>query len=329
MSSAFLSSLDSVTPATLRSAALAAVVALPFLLEACGGTDPVGYDFSKAEGDGEIGVWVHSGPYNREYTLHTPPGMDPGVSYPLLVFLHGAGDTGAAFERRLRADAPTDAHGYITVYPDGMEGTWDVGCGDCTAAGALGAADVTFLETLVRQLAGSLPVDTTRVYVAGFSQGGSLAQLYGCTASLPPAGIAVVAGLLYVSVAQSCAPAAPFPVIMVHGDADPISLFGGFGPGAPVLPVPDMVQHWVGLLGCSDSPQTGFLPDTAGDYTTVSTYRFQGCAGGTEVGFDLISGGGHTWPGDTGPWPNFTGHHSLNLDATGEILDFFSGMAGG
>jgi polyhydroxybutyrate depolymerase len=297
-------------------------------MEACGGTDPVGYDFGKAEGEGEVGVWVHSGLYNREYTLHTPPGMDEGGSYPLLVFLHGAGDTGEGFERRLRADARTDAAGYITVYPDGMEGTWAPGCEDCTPASVLGADDVGFLETLVRQLAGSLPVDTTRVYLAGYSQGGSLAQFYACTASLPPAGIAVVAALLYVRVADGCAPAAPFPVMIVHGDADPVSLFGGFGPRAPVLSVPDMVQRWLDLLACSDTAQTGFLPDTAGDYTTVSTFRFGGCVDGTVVAFDLISGGGHTWAGDTGPWPSFTGNHSRNLDTTGEILDFFGEMSG-
>jgi polyhydroxybutyrate depolymerase len=300
-------------------------VAVAVMAGACSGTDPVGYDFQKGDGEGELGIWVHSGLYNREYVLHTPPGMAPSdAPRPLVIFLHGAGDTGASFKRRMNTDAATDALGFVTVWPDGMEGTWTVGCSDdCTFAQALRADDVPFLATLVRHLAESLPVDTTRVYLLGYSQGGQLAQLYGCESDLPPAGIGVVAAEMYKAAAARCAPRRPFPVGILHGTADPIAFFGGFGPGSVVLSVPETVGVWLDHFGCGQVPSNEFRADVAGDNTTVNVFRFPECGVGSSVTLFQVNGGGHTWPGDTGPWPLLLGARSRNLDATAEFLKLF------
>lgn len=294
------------------------------LVSACSGTEPVGYDFQKEEGDGELGIWVHSGLYNRQYELHTPPGMSPDGSYPLLIFLHGSGDTGPAFRRRLRPDALTDPPGFITVWPSGLEGTWTVGCAvACTLAEALGADDVRFLQTLVRRLAVDLPVDTTGVYVLGYAQGGQLAQLFGCQSDLVPAGIGTVAGSIYRSTSVECAPRGPFPVGIVHGDQDPISLFTGFGPGAVVMSVPETVDTWLDHMGCGGPPSLEVRPDTAADFTSATVYRFPGCRPGAAVALYQVHEGGHNWPGDTGPWPVLTGLRSRSVNATWEFLDLF------
>lgn len=308
---------------TDRSRLLAALL-LAGATTACAGTDPIGYDFQKEDGEGELGLWVHSGLYNRTYELHTPPGMDPEGSHPLIIFLHGSGDAGWAFRRRLRADALTDAARAITVWPDGMENTWTVGCADdCTFAQQLQADDVTFLEVLIRHLASELPVDTTRVYLMGFSQGGQLAQLYGCEGEIPPAGVGAVSAQMYKAAAARCAPKGPFPVGIVHGTGDPIAFYGGFGPGSVVMSVPETIDLWLGQFGCTGSPTEEYVPDSAEDPTSASIYRFRGCAPRSSVTLYQVYHGGHNWPGNTGPWPPITGLRSRNLDATREFLDLF------
>jgi polyhydroxybutyrate depolymerase len=293
-------------------------------------TDPVNYeDFVKAEGEGEFGIWVHSGLYNRTYYLHTPPDMDEAGSYPLLILLHGAGGTGEYFHRLLNADEVTDSAAFVTVYPDGLEGTWTVGCNDCTAAEALRADDVTFLQTLTRHLADHLPVDTTQVFMAGYSQGGSLAHLFGCRASMTPSGIAGVASLAYKSLVTDCSPSRPFPVAIIHGTHDPVAYYGGFGFEAPLQSVPETVDMWTGVMGCNDTPTITELPDTAEDFTTVTSFHFTECASGSSVIHYRVNIGGHTWPGPTGPWGPFVGTHSRNLDATREIISFFASVAEG
>jgi polyhydroxybutyrate depolymerase len=293
-------------------------------------TDPINYeDFVKAEGEGEFGIWVHSGLYNRLYTVHAPPDVDDGQRHPLLIFLHGAGGTGESFQRGLRAQEVTDSAGFITVYPDGMERVWSIGCKDCTFAEALEADDVTFLETLSRHIAEHLPVDTARVYLAGYSQGGSMAYLYACRSSKAPAGIAVAASLIYRGVEEDCHPAAPFPVAVTHGTEDLMAYYLGYGDEVPLVSVPETVEMWRETLGCGPDPVRQEYPDTARDYTTVTSFLFTDCAPGASVLHFRVNGGGHTWPGDTGPWSPIVGQHSRNLDLTREVLKFFSSVEAG
>lgn len=292
----------------------------------CGtSTEPVEYeDFIKAEGDGEFGVWVHSGLYNRLYTVHTPSDMDESASYPLLIFLHGAGGSGRGFMNGIRPHEVTDSAGFITVYPDGMESQWTIGCGDCNFAEALSADDVPFLWTLAEHLAESLPLDLNRIYVAGYSQGGSLAYLYGCTSPHPPAGIAVAGSLIFRRVGEECDPAAPFPVVVTHGTLDPMAYYSGFGDEAPYIPVPETVELFAEAMNCSLQPNRTEIPDTAGDYTTVTAFRFPDCDPGGGVLHFRVNEGGHSWPGDTGPWSPIVGLHSRNLDLTREMIRFFT-----
>lgn len=302
-------------------------LALAALLSACSGTEPVGYEFMKDEGEGELGIWVHSGLYNREYELHVPPNLPAGERRPLVIFLHGSGETGPSFRRRLDADAVTDARRLFTVWPTGLQGTWSVGCtAPCTLAEALLADDVRFLETLVRHLAAEIPVDTTRVYVLGFAQGGQLAQYFGCQADLAPAGVGVVAGPIYRSTAVLCAPGGMFPVGIVHGTQDPLASYLGFGSGTAVMSVPETVVTWLDLRGCGANPSLEIRPDTARDYTTTHVYRFPGCSPGADVVLYQVQDGGHTWPGRTGPWPVTWGVRSRSLDATWELLELFQGI---
>lgn len=293
-------------------------------------TDPVDYeDFIKAEGEGEFGIWVHSGLYNRTYYLHTPPGMEESGSYPLFIFLHGAGGTGEGLHRVLRTDEATDAAGFVTVFPDGIEGTWSVGCDECTEAEALEADDVTFLQTLARHLSEHIPVDTTRVFVAGFSQGGSLAHLYGCRASSPPAGVAGVAALAFRSVATGCDPPRHFPVATVHGTADLLAFYGGYGFEAPLQSVTETLEMWAGVFRCDQVPTVSQFPDTVADFTTVTAFHYTGCVSGSSVVHYRVNDGGHTWPGPTGPWGRTAGLHNRDVDATREIISFFASVANG
>ena len=157
-----------------------------------------------AEGEGALGSWVYSGGYRRSYVLHTPADLDAQADYPLLVMMHGAGGTAAGLQRWTGMDTVAASAGYITVFPEGLDSSWDVGCGGCTSAGSRGIDDIRFIETLVQHLADSLPVDTTRVFLAGHSLGAQFVHYFGCEADLVPAGIAAVSGLWLRRTAVRC-----------------------------------------------------------------------------------------------------------------------------
>ncbi len=215
------------------------------------------------------------------------------AGHPLLVMMHGAGGTPAGLQQWTGMDtAATDA-GYITVFPEGLDESRDLGCGTCTSAGTQGIDDIRFIETLVRQLADSLPVDTTRVFLVGHSLGAQFVHYFACEALLVPAGIAAVSGLWW------------------GGPRDDIS----------ALSMPEALERWSELLECGEEPEIVERFGPSGSRGGVQTTR-RACRGGTSVVLQRIRGGGHGWPGATRAVPQL-GPDSGVLDGVQEILSFF------
>jgi polyhydroxybutyrate depolymerase len=146
---------------------------------------------------------------------------------------------------------------------------------------------------------------------------------------MPPAGVVGVASLVYRNVAAACEPAGSFPVGIVHGTADGLAYYLGFGLEAPFLSVPEAVDLWVDQLGCDAEPSITETPDQAQDFTSITTFRFGNCLGGHPVVHQRVNGGGHTWPGSVGPWGILAGRTSHNLDLTTEIVNLFRAVVDG
>lgn len=304
-----------------RPAAILAALLL-VSLAACDLTGPDDW----AEGDGVVGDWVWSGGRRRTYTLTLPTTHDASGRAPLLIAFHGFGGTGESFARLtgLR-DAALDA-GFITVFADGVGTSWQAGC-DCTEADRAGVDDVLFTTTLIEQLAGSLPVDTDRVYVAGYSQGASLTHLLACAIADRIAGAASVAATMFNEVAAACDPARPVPFIFFHGDNDRVFPWMGIPPApalpASLAPMDTTFAWWAAWDGCDGAPAMELVPDTADDGTRVVLRRHDDCAAGARAWLYVIAQGGHTWPGAPEPFPPGLGLVTREVDASRRIVDFF------
>jgi phospholipase/carboxylesterase len=88
---------------------------------------------------------------------------------PLLVWLHGAGGTGAV---SAPLAALADEFGFLVLAPDAREWTWDA------ILGAWGP-DVTFIERAMAQTRARYTIDRERIWLGGFSDGGSYALALG------------------------------------------------------------------------------------------------------------------------------------------------------
>ena len=278
------------------------------------------------DGQGLLGEWVHAGGYKREYILRTPPTMEAGRTYPLLIVMHGAGASAAGLHRWIHPDSATTAAGFIAAYPQGLGASWETGCGPCTPAGRAGVDDIGFVNTLIDHLAGALPVDTGRVFLAGHSLGAQFAHYYACESERPPAGIAAIGGLWLRRTALDCRPARPLPVLMIHGDRDPVLPWDGPRHNISAYSMPEALDRWKELLGCGADPVVVEHRDRAGDGTSVQSTTVTSCEGGVSIELHRIRGGGHGWPGPVQPIPQL-GPHSANLDGLAEILRFFGPYA--
>jgi len=265
----------------------------------------------------------------RTYELHVPASYNSGQPSALVLALHGLLGTGHKTAEFTHFDKVSDAHGFLTVYPDGLHRSWADGRG-ATDSDKEGIDDVKFISELIRNLSSHYRIDASRVYAAGISNGGFMSQHIACALADQVAAVGVIAATMGERTANACRPAGPVSVIVFQGDKDPLVPIQG-GPMGPngshgtILSLQDTAGKWAGLNGCDSTPQSSALPDKAGDGTIVRKQTYAPCKENSEVVIYTIEGGGHTWPGGKQYLPEmFVGKTTRNLDASESLWEFFS-----
>ncbi len=154
----------------------------------------------------------------RRYHLFVPPGLAPlpGETFPLLVMLHGCGQTGRDLAASSRMNRLAARERFLVLYPEqervaNAHGCWNWferrnGKADAEAATLLAAVD---------KVAKRYPVDLSRVAVAGLSAGASMAVLM---AALYPHRFCAVA--MHSGVAPGTAESAATAIAAMHGRRD-------------------------------------------------------------------------------------------------------------
>ncbi|HEX3732621.1 MAG TPA: PHB depolymerase family esterase, partial [Mycobacteriales bacterium] len=135
---------------------------------------------------------IDVGGVSRTFHLYRPPGLSDGA--PLVVMLHGGFGTGAQAERSYHWDSEADAGHFLVAYPDGLGRAWNAGtcCGEPQRTNT---DDVGFINAMVGAIEQEMPIDRTRVYATGMSNGAMMALRLGCQTDTFAA-IAPVAGTL-------------------------------------------------------------------------------------------------------------------------------------
>ncbi len=299
-----------------------------------------------------------------ERTFLVRPGPTPHS--PLLFVLHGGGGQGRGMAGLGGIATRAAAAGFATAFPDGQDRGWNDGRSGARISQRAGADDVGFLVGLIDHLAQTGVADPTRVFSCGISNGAFMSDRLARSAPDRVSAIGLVAGGAGVdALAEGHPGGRPIPVMMFHGDADPIVPYaggrigfhgpaaerraarrrrragrvrqrGGAGPGVGSPPDADrglcagaeqVAADWAALAGGGPSPTVERLAAPGADLGVV---RLE-WRGPTRVPVVLhrIEGGGHTWPGGPQYLPaRIIGPTATTLDATGLLLSFFSWTAG-
>ena len=149
-------------------------------------------------------------------------------------------------------NAIADQHGFVVVYPDGIDLSWADGRG-ASVPDRQGVDDVGFLVALADRLTQDFGIDRGRVFATGMSAGAFMANRLGCARADVVSAIAPVAGTL--GSAFPCAPSQPVSVLEIHGTADNVVPFNGGpmvgrGGASDILAAPAMAARWRELNGC-------------------------------------------------------------------------------
>lgn len=221
----------------------------------------------------------------RTYLLHVPSGVTGTVPTALVLDLHGAGGNGRQQRQMSGWDAVADREGFLAVYPDGIDGYWNVDDTCCGTAGRERIDDVGFLRAIVEELGRASCIDRRRIYVTGFSNGGGLTHRMGCDAADLVAAIAPSDTDLRT---QPCQASRPISMIEFRGLDDTLEPYEGGVVGPPggqyVSPGgPGSLALWAEINECTGTPAT----------TERYCETYTQCAGGVETTLCSLPGVGH------------------------------------
>ena len=283
-----------------------------------------GYMLRPGSDDARAKITVEG--HARTYSLHVPEDYDGKKVMPLLLALHGRLGTGAGQEKLAHLDKVSDEHGFLVVYPDGLDRGWADGRGG-TPSDRGGVDDVKFLSALIDKVESEYKVDAKKVFAVGMSNGGFMSGRLACDLSDRIAAVGIVGASLSENTAATCRPRQPVSVMMIQGTADPLVPFEGGalrkGAGGVVLSHEAAVKKFVEVDRCTGEPKEDHIADNARDGTSVDVTSYGSCAGESAVVGYVVNGGGHTWPGGTQYLPAvFIGKTTHNMDGSEVLWDF-------
>jgi poly(hydroxyalkanoate) depolymerase family esterase len=262
------------------------------------------------------GAWIAGvavGPGGaRRYHLYRPPDLQSGERLPLLVMLHGCGQTGRDFALSTRMNLLAARRRFFVLYPEQDRFANPQGCWNWhdRRSGKADAEAATLMAT-VDQACVLYPVDRDRIAVAGLSAGASMAALLATryparfkavamhsgvapgAARSPATALSAMRGrhvppMLTTAVGKAMGAAAVFttlpPLLVLHGDADIVVSASNAGSTALV---------WAMATAAKPGKQRTLKRGKRHAMRVTEHKR----KGRTLVSLCLVEGLGHAWSG--------------------------------
>lgn len=263
----------------------------------------------------------------RRYALYLPANLAAGA--PLVMALHGANSDGSGMRLLTghRLDHLADRYGMAVVYPEGEHRQWNDCRRDGDGARARNAPDdVGFLQALRDELAIRHGIDSARMHVIGFSDGGQMGLRLALQTPKTLASLSIVAASMPSPERSLCGPwahDAP-PVLMINGTHDRLNPYHGGGAEMASGSVIQMMSAtataaWLAGAGASRQAALPSIPQ-AEDGCRVEHMHWRN--GNRQVALFTVHGGGHTLPQPYVRYPRLLGHTHDGFDGIAAIGDF-------
>lgn len=279
---------------------------------------------------------IKIGERERSYLVYRPAKL---AAHPaLLLVFHGSGGSGRSLREKTgrEFDALADSKGFIVVYPDGYEQSWN-NCrkADTQPARLAHIDDVGFVRGLIARYRDEAGIDPKKIYAVGFSNGAQLAYRLAIEAADQVHAVAAISAGVPTPENFDCkAPSQPVSVLIMNGTADPLNPYNGgkVGMGAEnngtVISSRASAEYFAHLAGLRMAPveidiQSAQRPGGL----SVSRALWQE-PGKPRVALYTVHGGGHAIPRPGQVASPGMGAVDTDFDAPKEIWRFFEAAEG-
>ncbi len=215
------------------------------------------------------------------YHLRLPAGDGP---FPVMIWYHGHNGNGASIHRGGGLQRDFLENGYAILAPNGYQP--EGGTRSYPARDGAPRDDVAFTFAVLDAASERADLDLDRLFVSGFSAGGSMAWLLACEAGDRLSGMVSVAGALREPNDTDCSGLQGLPVMQVHGFADAQVPFEGRG-------IRDWHQGsvWTSLARAREANGCRTNPDTIEITEDFRTRVWGETCSGAAVRIDIHDGG--------------------------------------
>ena len=239
----------------------------------------------------------------RKYLVYEPSEEPGPLGYPLVIGLHGTGSNGAQFVATASLMQKAKQEGFVYACPDALmnQNFTYFNVGGAFEEMTNGTDDIGLISAIIDSMIANYDIDTTRIFVTGFSNGSAMSYRVAAELSNRIAAVGAVSGQM---VYEHCNPVVPIPIMHFHGLSDPLLPFEG-GEAAP--PVMETMETWCGVNNCTE------IPDTILDEDGILGLKWASLSTDADVILYTIEDQEHEWPRSG----------TLGISATDEIWDFF------
>ena len=267
---------------------------------------------------------------SRSYNLFIPDNIKSDTQLPLVVVLHGRTGTSQRMADLSDFNTRAEQHDFAVAYPQGLQNQWNYLHG--ISGYRPQPNDSEFLVKVIEQISNTHPVDNQRIFIAGISNGGFMAQRLACYAPEKFAAFASVAAGGYAHMDIACKPEQPVSMLYIHGTSDTKVPWNGLtlkdsqgNQQAVTMPIAESLKFWSNHNQCGTTVnKVEIIESGRSPGTQVRRFQSTECANGAEMVLYAIINGGHNWPGVAGfISPSVAGQVNLDIHASDVIWEFF------
>ena len=257
------------------------------------------------------------GKESREYYVYIPSKLKAKTKRPAIIAFHGYKSDAKGFRWLIQPDKWADKHGYVMIYPNAINKSWNAGKG--MGSQNKTSDDDRFAAELPSVIAERHDIDSQRIYAMGFSNGAQVVAKLLCHHSVQIAGAAMVAQSLNE---DNCRPAYKVPVVIMHGMQDPAAPNKGGGKFKVTSHQQslDYLKDWYEIKGKKKQIK--------GDKTYKCSEYSEGKKASTSVIGCSLFNNGHQWPGSRDFLVKQLGTTNKSLSANDFIMSFFKRYKG-